>query len=242
MFTILGADGKEYGPVSSPRIAEWIAGGRANLQTKARRSGETEWRTLGDFVEFNPAAVPTPPPLVADATADATAASTPLAAAPEPELADRGVRLGAFLLDYMLSVLVMLPGALIIGPAFVGLVLAVARGEQPDLNAIDAGSFLLGLLVLASGGFALLVVQVVMLSTRGQTIGKRLLGIRVVRYPDASPAGFVHAWFLRNFVRGLIQVLPWVGFLFFIVNCCFIFREDRRCIHDFIAGTKVVKV
>lgn len=52
MFTILGADGKEYGPVAEAKIKEWIIGGRANLQTKARRAEETEWRTLGDFPEF----------------------------------------------------------------------------------------------------------------------------------------------------------------------------------------------
>lgn len=61
MFTILGADGKEYGPTSAEQIAEWIKGGRANLQTRARREGETEWKTLGDFAEFGAAGAPPPP-------------------------------------------------------------------------------------------------------------------------------------------------------------------------------------
>ena len=52
MFTILGADGKEYGPVATAKIHEWINGGRANLMTKARRADETEWKTLGEFPEF----------------------------------------------------------------------------------------------------------------------------------------------------------------------------------------------
>ena len=60
MFTILGGDGKEYGPVTADKIQAWIAGGRANLQTKARRDGETEWKTLGDFPEFAGSAVPPP--------------------------------------------------------------------------------------------------------------------------------------------------------------------------------------
>jgi uncharacterized membrane protein len=67
MFTILGADGKEYGPVAAGKIHEWINGGRANLSTRARRDGETDWKTLGDFAEFNPApaagiATPAPAP------------------------------------------------------------------------------------------------------------------------------------------------------------------------------------
>jgi GYF domain 2 len=62
MFTIIGADGKEYGPVPAHKVQEWIAGGRANLQTKARRNGEADWKTLGDFPEFAPPTA-TPPPL-----------------------------------------------------------------------------------------------------------------------------------------------------------------------------------
>lgn len=63
MFTIIGGDGNEYGPVPASQVRAWIAGGRANLQTRAKKLGADEWRTLGDFPEFSPAAaVPVPPP------------------------------------------------------------------------------------------------------------------------------------------------------------------------------------
>ena len=66
MFTIMGADGKEYGPVPADKVQAWITSRRANLQTKARREGETEWKTLGDFAEFAAAPAPVagtaPPP------------------------------------------------------------------------------------------------------------------------------------------------------------------------------------
>jgi hypothetical protein len=67
MFTIIGADGKEYGPVDAGTISAWITAGRANHQTKARRDGETEWKPLGEFAEFNPSpalaaqGLPSPP-------------------------------------------------------------------------------------------------------------------------------------------------------------------------------------
>lgn len=238
MFTILGADGKEYGPVTAAKIAEWIAGGRANLQTKARRAGEGEWQTLGDFVEFNAAA--TPPPLPVSPVAPQAAAT--LQVVPDTELADRGIRLGAFVIDYILGVLATLPGFLILGPTFLSIFVTAASGQQPDFSALQAGSLMSGLLVLALGSLILLVIQVVMLSTRGQTIGKRILGIRVVRHPDGSPAGFMNAWLLRNFIPFLIQLVPWIGLAFWIVDSCFIFTQERRCLHDLIAGTKVVKV
>jgi hypothetical protein len=76
MFTILGADGKEYGPVAADKIQAWITGGRANLQTKARREGETEWKTLGDYAEFAGAAG-APPPFTAPAAPGGTAAAVP---------------------------------------------------------------------------------------------------------------------------------------------------------------------
>ena len=75
----------------------------------------------------------------------------------------------------------------------------------------------------------------------GQTIGKKLLKIRIVREPGHAAAGFVHAWLLRNFVTGFIRAVPWSGFVFTLVDVCFIFRDDRRCLHDLIAGTKVVQ-
>ena len=75
MFTILGADGKEYGPVTAGKIGEWLNGGRATLATKAKRVNDTEWKTLGDFAEF--ATPPVAAPVVPEAaTAGAAAAPT----------------------------------------------------------------------------------------------------------------------------------------------------------------------
>lgn len=62
MFTIIGADGKEYGPVSADKLREWIASGRANAQTQCRRDGEAAWSTLGSLPEFAGAFGATPPP------------------------------------------------------------------------------------------------------------------------------------------------------------------------------------
>ena len=234
MFTIIGGDGKEYGPATADQIRAWIATGRANLDTKAKAVGSEEWRRLGDYAEFSSGSPP--PPL----------GTVPVAAVPavvnEAELAGRGTRLGAAIIDRILATVCALPGMLIMGPAFLQIVLAASRGEEPDIEAIGAGSFFLGAVVAGLGLLILFIVQVWMLSTRGQSIGKRLLGIRIVMFRDNSNPGFLHAWLLRNFVPGLISIVPYVGFLFVIVDLCFIFGEQRRCVHDHIASTKVVKV
>ncbi len=74
MFTIIGADGKEYGPVSAEKITEWIAAGRANGQTKAKRVGTDAWQTLAELSEFAAG-------LGSAATPPAAAASAPAAPA-----------------------------------------------------------------------------------------------------------------------------------------------------------------
>lgn len=235
MFTIIGGDGKEYGPATVDQLRVWIASGRANLDTKAKAVGSEEWRRLGDYAEFAPGG---PPPLGGTSAASLTATTF----VNESELAGRGTRLGAAIIDRLLGVLCAMPGLMIMGPAFAQLVIAASRGEEPDMEAFSAGSFLLGGAVAGIALLALFIVQVWMLSTRGQSIGKRMLGIRIVLFRDNGNPGFVHAWLLRNLVPGLIGVVPYVGFLFVLVDLCFIFGEPRRCVHDYIAGTKVVKI
>jgi uncharacterized RDD family membrane protein YckC len=80
----------------------------------------------------------------------------------------------------------------------------------------------------------------VLLSKRGQTIGKRWMAIKIVKL-DGSAPGFVHAVLLRGFVNGLIGAVPYLGFVYTLVDLLMICRDDRRCLHDMIASTRVVK-
>ena len=52
MYKIIGADQKEYGPVTIEQLRQWLVEGRANAQTKARAEGETEWKPLSAFPEL----------------------------------------------------------------------------------------------------------------------------------------------------------------------------------------------
>ena len=64
MYRIIGADGREYGPVAADHLREWIAEGRVNAQTKAQVEGEAVWKPLVEYLEFAPllARVVTPLP------------------------------------------------------------------------------------------------------------------------------------------------------------------------------------
>jgi prepilin-type processing-associated H-X9-DG protein len=60
MYRILGADGKEYGPVTAEVLRQWISQGRANARTQVKPKGGAEWQTLASVPEFEPAFVAAP--------------------------------------------------------------------------------------------------------------------------------------------------------------------------------------
>lgn len=68
MYKIVGADGKEYGPVSAEQLRQWLGEGRVNFQTKVRAEGSADWQALGALPEFaadRAAAAAVPPALAA---------------------------------------------------------------------------------------------------------------------------------------------------------------------------------
>ena len=62
MYKIIGADGREYGPITADQLRAWIAEGRANGQTRAQAEGSAEWKPLTEYLEFAAALARTPQP------------------------------------------------------------------------------------------------------------------------------------------------------------------------------------
>jgi len=61
MYKIVGADQKEYGPVTEEQLRQWIIEGRANAQTLVQFN-DGPWKPLSSFPEFS-SALPGLPPL-----------------------------------------------------------------------------------------------------------------------------------------------------------------------------------
>ena len=61
MFTIIGGDGKEYGPISAEDLRQWIAEGRLNAHSQVKAEGDTEFRPLEKFPDFADAFAPSEP-------------------------------------------------------------------------------------------------------------------------------------------------------------------------------------
>lgn len=140
-------------------------------------------------------------------------------------LAGRGTRLGASLLDGLLLVASLIPGALI------------GAGAMGALGEDEGSVVMVGLMVLC--GLGLAIYQMYLISTTGQSLAKKWLGIRIVKL-DGSLPGFVHGVLLRQWVMGLLNAIPFIGNIIALVDPLMIFGDERRCLHDHIAGTKVI--
>jgi uncharacterized RDD family membrane protein YckC len=137
-----------------------------------------------------------------------------------PELGDRGDRLLAHMVDNFILVV----------PAFGAGILGAIFSENDGVVG-----FVVILAVLATLG---VLVYQMYLAQYGQSIGKRMRRLRVVRN-DGSPVSLGRILLLRNFVPAIIG--SFCG-LFGIIDALTIFSNERRCLHDLLADTKVVKV
>ncbi len=150
-------------------------------------------------------------------------------------LAGRFTRLAAAMVDSVLMMAIILPIQYLTG--------SFARTMSQQTGWLEqVGMSLFGFLVmLALNGYLLL--------NRGQTIGKMLTGIQIVGVQSGALLPF-----LRVFVYRYMWLVPLTVIVIFIpgayddqlvslvalIDALLIFGSDRRCLHDYIAGSRVV--
>lgn len=142
------------------------------------------------------------------------------------ELASRRQRLGAVLIDMGIGVVYAIPLFYLFG----GFRYVNQRMAEPTSTKIVIGVL----------GFVLFIlVHAYFLKNDGQTIGKKLVGIKIVDLNNNVPG----LWKIitMRYLPMEAALIPVLGPIFGLVDSLLIFRADRRCAHDHIAGTKVVK-
>lgn len=152
--------------------------------------------------------------------------------------AGRGMRLVAATIDgLILGLFVYVPA--IANGSFGTLIKAAAASPQ----ALDAGAMISimqsSFAAMGIGFLIWAVITFVLVKRNGQTIAKKLFGMKVVR-TDGTPAGVGRIFWLRNFVNALPSLIPILGWFYVLIDSCWIFGEERRCLHDRIADTIVV--
>ena len=151
-------------------------------------------------------------------------------------LATRTLRLAGAIVDSVASAVFVVPFLLFTG----------------DWTAAISGELSYGMVSLV--GFAsFTAMQGYLLATRGQTIGKWLVGTRIVCADNDEVPTLARTLGLRYStlalgptatfsVLVLNPVIPYALIVVGLIDIALIFRRDRRCLHDLIARTKVVAV
>lgn len=157
-------------------------------------------------------------------------------------LASLGKRFAGGMFDAFAPGVALLPGLVLM---LVGSDFIQAIAEERDPQQFGPLAFVgVGWIFFVTLAFT--ITNIVLLATRSQSLGKYLLKMQIHSMETDEPAGFVKSFLLRallnGFIAGIVGCIPFMGLVYQLIDYCLIFRDDRRCLHDLIAGTKVVDI
>lgn len=146
-------------------------------------------------------------------------------------LAGRWARLAAALIDVAIAMTALLVIQRI--PAI--------KHLAPSLDESSGGMTTFFLQMALFSVVIFLIVQAWPLLSRGQTVGKMICGLRIVR-SDGARVGAWRLLGLRYGIGFLMNATGAIGSFYGLLDCLLIFRKSRKCLHDSIADTKVIKL
>ena len=147
----------------------------------------------------------------------------------DSELATRSQRFLGALLDGFLQMIIAGPVGFALGTA-IGVALGPGLATQV-VASIVGGVMGFGIFMALNGYF---------LATQGKTIGKLAVGTRIVDR-DTGQLVPLGPLVLKRYVwLWIVSLIPIVNYLVAITNALLIFRENRACLHDDLANTKVI--
>jgi len=149
----------------------------------------------------------------------------------QPPLASLGDRLIGAIID-----------GIVVGiPAIVaGIVLGIILANIFAIDSIEfkVATFFLGIPI---GLTLFIAIQGYLLAHYGQTVGKRLINTQIVS--ETNQLLTLQQLILKRYLPfWVLGSVPYIGGIFGLINVLAIFRSNRKCLHDDIAGTKVIKI
>ena len=116
-----------------------------------------------------------------------------------------------------------------------GLVTADSQGGPDAAVPFIFGGFAL----MFVGVLVVLGIQIYLMANSSQSIGKYLLKMQVIDFNTHQRSSFVQICLLRSVIGVfLLSQVPFYG----LIDACFIFREDYRCLHDLIGNSIVIDI
>lgn len=162
-------------------------------------------------------------------------AGADVAAGGTQNLAEPLMRIGARVIDYIIWAIV----SIVLGFIFAGGIIAAGGEEEVSFVA----SFVAGLIAIV----LITAYETFLVGSRGQTLGKMALSLRVVRMdgsaPDMKDAFMrIMPYTVLGVLGAIIPILPTiVAFIVALVSLVFLFTDEKRqTVWDKIAKTIVV--
>ena len=143
-------------------------------------------------------------------------------------LASRWSRLGAVFIDTIIMVLI-------------AIILIYVSGIYESLSELESISLLKRVIIGLIGSIFFLIINGKLLVSYGQTVGKKILRIKIVTLDGQLP-NIKTLIFKRYALFLFIQHTPIIGQFISLINPLFIFNKEKRCLHDLVASTKVINV
>lgn len=141
-------------------------------------------------------------------------------------LASRWKRFWAASLDGVISMLIITPIMY-----FTGGFQSISGGQKnPFLYTVSIG--LVGILIFV-------LIHGRLLSQYGQTVGKRILGIRIADLEGNVPSIKRHI-LPRYAFTSLMPYIPILGAWLSLIDLLLIFGKSKRCVHDRVGKTIVI--
>lgn len=264
MQIYLARNNQQAGPYTVEQINQMLASQQVLLTDLAWHQGMAEWKALGELtqgkLEYQPAGYVPSAPFPTKTQISETNTETPLHKI-QVEKKHNTSELAPFYARFIakfIDLLLWLPATFILTAFFteaedqkfmalnqqlIELVMnksadvqlmentqAAIFGMIPNIAIISAVVYLI----------IMLFIQGFLLHKYGQSIGKKLLGIKVVDLQTEANPGVVRAFVLRSlvFILPTLYTLP----LFSIIDYLFSIGKKKQTLHDKLAKTKVIKV
>ena len=160
-------------------------------------------------------------------------------------LATRASRLAAKILDLFFFLAMIVLGLML--ASFFGemsfrdmyfWLIELQTNEISTSKSINSSPEGFQILLIVLSFFSVIFIQARLLVRDGQTIGKKIIGIKIINAFNLGKVKLINIIFIRWIFFEILSFLPF-GTIIVLADVVFIFRKDRRCLHDMLSGTVV---
>ncbi len=243
MQIYLARNQEQAGPYTLEQVNSMLASGQVQLNDLAWHDGLDQWQPLGQLtsgrLHYSPSGASTPAPFNRTANpvnlhkikTQSTSHSAPIASI--------GQRLLGAVIDNVLTLLAMFP----VLQHLDFKAIENSSGSMADMQTIINQSVSQNSIMLTGGlMLGLLLIQAILIITRGQSIGKIIMKTRIVDQTTRVKTGAMNSFVIRTMLINFGYNLPMIGIVVLLVDLgMLLFSEQRISLHDRLAKTLVVE-